>query len=246
MRRTHATVRNVVSSVTSSSCRVSRVGRSALTSSILPRRAEASSVACRRFPWICRPRQLASDNGPDGTGEKASHAASRLDGCCGPGLYVSRLTQLAARGESPAAFDRRCIPADCVAPQSHTAGIFPRRALSAGRIARLGATRDFHHGLLGHKVVGLDYAPASIRFARREAQKQGLDCEYRQEDIRKAVCGRRLGGGQRDPAEDPRRAQTRRHPVTGMRPPGQRTRAWRGRRKRARRSRAVDLGHRVR
>ncbi len=59
----------------------------------------------------------------------------------------SRCLALAARGESPAAFDRRCIPSDGVASRSHTAGILPRRALSDGRMAGLGATRDFHHGL---------------------------------------------------------------------------------------------------
>src|SRR5437867_8270664 len=82
----------------------------------------------------------------------------------------------AARGESPAAFGRRCIPAGCVAPRSNTPGIAPHRAQDArwgprsalvapfrrgphgadcalwgggGRIAALGATLDFHHGLLG-------------------------------------------------------------------------------------------------
>jgi hypothetical protein len=57
--------------------------------------------------------------------------------------------ELAARGESLAAFDWRCIPAGCVAPPSNTPGILGRRALPAGRLARLGATPDFHHGLLG-------------------------------------------------------------------------------------------------
>src|SRR5205809_2642504 len=55
---------------------------------------------------------------------------------------------LAARGETPAAFGRRCIPAGCVAPRSNTPGILARRALPSGRIAALGATLDFHHGLL--------------------------------------------------------------------------------------------------
>ena len=54
----------------------------------------------------------------------------------------------AARGESPAAFGRRCIPAGCVAPRSNIPDIFARRALPAGRITGLGATPDFHHGLL--------------------------------------------------------------------------------------------------
>src|SRR5205809_4749643 len=81
----------------------------------------------------------------------------------------------AARGEGLAAFDERCIPtppqrgcrvggpgAGGVAPPSNTPGIatpprkpraagapvLGRRALPAGRLARLGATPDFHHGLL--------------------------------------------------------------------------------------------------
>src|SRR5438477_12412651 len=60
---------------------------------------------------------------------------------------------LAARGESLAAFDGRCIPGGCVAPPSNTAGILGRRALPAGRLARLGATPDFHHGLLARAVT---------------------------------------------------------------------------------------------
>ena len=56
---------------------------------------------------------------------------------------------LAARRESPAAFDGRCIPPGCVAPRSHTAGMLPRHALPDGRITCLGATLDFHDGLLG-------------------------------------------------------------------------------------------------
>jgi hypothetical protein len=61
-------------------------------------------------------------------------------------LLPSRL--LAACGESLAAFDRRCIPAGCVAPPSNTPGILGRRALPPGRLAGLGATPDVHHGLL--------------------------------------------------------------------------------------------------
>ena len=62
---------------------------------------------------------------------------------------------LAARGESPAAFDRRCIRPDCVASRSNTSGILPRHALSARRITGLGATLDFHHGLLGFREGGI-------------------------------------------------------------------------------------------
>ena len=46
------------------------------------------------------------------------------------------------------AFDRRCIPAVCVARPSNMLNIFSPRAWSAGRITGLGARRHFHHGLL--------------------------------------------------------------------------------------------------
>ena len=62
---------------------------------------------------------------------------------------------LTARGESLAAFDGRCIPGGCVAPPSNTPGILGRRALPAGRLARLGATPDFHHGLLSAAAASL-------------------------------------------------------------------------------------------
>ena len=58
------------------------------------------------------------------------------------------MKKLAARDESLAAFDERCIPPGGVAPPSNTPGILRCRALPAGRLVRLGATRGFHHGLL--------------------------------------------------------------------------------------------------
>src|SRR6267143_4952711 len=78
---------------------------------------------------------------------------------CSKGLrYESLLTApLAARGESLAAFDGRCIPAGCVAPPSNTPGILGRHALPTGRLARLGATPDLHHGLLA--AVAIERAP---------------------------------------------------------------------------------------
>jgi penicillin G amidase len=85
-----------------------------------------------------------------------------------------KTVRLAARGESLAAFDGRCILGGCVAPPSNIpdilgrppsfAGTFPQprtsarprrslaeagRALPPRRLARLGATPDFHHELLG-------------------------------------------------------------------------------------------------
>src|ERR1700676_4639208 len=84
-----------------------------------------------------------------------------------PSCMIHSLTHvgLSARGESPAAFGQRCIPpppqrgcrvgdpgVDCVAPRSNTPGILTRRALpgpdASSITGALGATPDFHHGLL--------------------------------------------------------------------------------------------------
>ena len=64
--------------------------------------------------------------------------------------YTRKRTPQAARGASPPTFDRRGIPDDCVAPPSNTFSILGRLALSSGRFAGLGATRDLHHGLLAN------------------------------------------------------------------------------------------------
>ena len=77
----------------------------------------------------------------------------------------------AARGESPAAFGRRCIPPDCVAPRSNIPDILARRALPAGRIAGLGATPDFHQGLLGWFT--LLFLARSARRARYTVAQRG-------------------------------------------------------------------------
>ena len=77
-----------------------------------------------------------------------SHSRSVTRAALSRGGSIVVWATLAARGESSAAFDRRCIPAGCVASLSNTTGILPRRALSAERHASLGATLDFHHGLL--------------------------------------------------------------------------------------------------
>ena len=56
-----------------------------------------------------------------------------------------RSESLAARGKSPAAFERRCLPANGVELLAQRgriqAGMLARRALLAWRIAVLGATR---------------------------------------------------------------------------------------------------------
>ena len=72
--------------------------------------------------------------------------------------WLNEQLALAARGERSAAFDRRYIPAASVAPRSNTAGMLPRRALqrpdAASLATGLGATPDFHHGLLAPAELG--------------------------------------------------------------------------------------------
>jgi FAD:protein FMN transferase len=62
---------------------------------------------------------------------------------------------LAARDESPTAFDGRCIPALGVARRLNIPDIRPPHALIAGRLARLGAACDFHHGLLARPISAI-------------------------------------------------------------------------------------------
>jgi hypothetical protein len=61
--------------------------------------------------------------------------------------------QMLARGETTAGYDGRRILAGGVAPRSNTPDILGRGGLPAGRLARLGATREFHHGLLDRRTV---------------------------------------------------------------------------------------------
>jgi len=42
---------------------------------------------------------------------------------------------------------------------------------------------------LGHECLGIDYSPASIKYAAEQASKQKLTCDYLHEDIRKADFG---------------------------------------------------------
>lgn len=42
---------------------------------------------------------------------------------------------------------------------------------------------------LGHRCVGIDFSPASIAYAREQAETAGLDCEYIQHDLRSADFG---------------------------------------------------------
>jgi len=89
--------------------------------------------------------------------------AALLDGSYQPGdiwrVWIPKAgggqRGLAARGESRSAFDPRRIPPRGVAQRSNIGHILASRALRSGRIVGLGATTDFHHGLLspgrGHR-----------------------------------------------------------------------------------------------
>ena len=112
-----------------------------------PRRApQPAAVRAAGGGGAAAPPGALGDLGP-----RASHGARGRRGG-GPPAALARLRAvralLAARGGSRAAFGGRCIPAGCVAPPSNMPDILGRRALPAGRLARLGATPDFHHGLL--------------------------------------------------------------------------------------------------
>ena len=46
---------------------------------------------------------------------------------------------------------------------------------------------------LGHNCTGIDFSPASIEYARRQAQQEGQDCTYLHQDIRQAEYGAGYG-----------------------------------------------------
>ena len=46
---------------------------------------------------------------------------------------------------------------------------------------------------LGHRCVGIDFSPASIAYARDQAEEAGLECTYIQQDIRTADYGDEYG-----------------------------------------------------
>src|SRR6266850_4057002 len=132
-------------------------------------------------------------------------------------------SDLAARGESLAAFDGRCIPAGCVAPRSNTPGILGRRALPSGRLARLGATPDFHHGLLTAETAEIAEtyfslrAPRALRFLSSSAATTP-GRERRRRSPTSAAGRRRKSPAHRAPASGLLRF--RRVARRGARPPG--------------------------
>jgi SAM-dependent methyltransferase len=46
---------------------------------------------------------------------------------------------------------------------------------------------------LGHRCVGIDFSPASIAYAREQAEESGLECTYIQQDIRTVDYGEEYG-----------------------------------------------------
>jgi hypothetical protein len=99
-------------------------------------------------------------------------------------VAATRPAVLAAHGESLAAFDGRCILAGGVASPSNIPDILGRRALPARRLARLGATPDFHHGLLEAQPARAPYAGRPLTDALRDLQMQGLKIVFSSELVR--------------------------------------------------------------
>ena len=112
------------------------------------------------------------NSSPRGLKKRPGRAA-----CFRPGLPGRRQAMcLAVRGKSPPAFERRCIPPDCVARRSNMPNILAPRVLPGGRRGALGATPDFCHGLLDRQPLaalgpaGIDCpATGTRRHARPEA-----------------------------------------------------------------------------
>jgi SAM-dependent methyltransferase len=64
------------------------------------------------------------------------------------------------------------------------------------RILDLGCGPGFYTNRLvrlGHRCVGIDFSPASIAYAREQAEEAGLECTYIHQDIRTADYGDEYG-----------------------------------------------------
>jgi hypothetical protein len=96
---------------------------------------------------------------------------------------------LTARGKSLAAFDGRCILAGCVALPSNIPDILGHRAWPARRLARLGATPDFHHGLLS-TAQEFRAGPRPARKLRRGSPKLAQAARNFITPRRRSVCRR--------------------------------------------------------
>ena len=113
-----------------------------------PAASARSKAATHEFIAVAqcqlRPLRLDQDRRRD-PGEHRSLRSAHPQPHTGTRTYVTNHWDrtLGARGETPAAFDRRCIPPRLVAPRSHAARMLPRRAARAGRLPGLGATRAF-------------------------------------------------------------------------------------------------------
>ncbi len=116
---------------------------------------------------------------------------------CGTGS-AGAAWALAAGGESLAAFDGRCIPAGGVAPPSHTPGMLGRRALPAGRLARLGATPDFHHrlpALPAPRIAGFDRSAWAVAEANWTYRQLGIPGRATRHDLTRVQLQPRPGLG---------------------------------------------------
>jgi len=120
-------------------------------------------------PWRC----------PTGASRSPAGAASA------GAIFLDGIGHLTARGASPSAFDRRCIPPGCVARRSNIGHILASRALPSGRITGLGAATHLHHWLLSPRTQGIRRSRLDV--ARRRAMLRTSRCRYTRQHLR-AEC----------------------------------------------------------
>ena len=105
------------------------------------------------------------------------------------------------------AFDRVCIPADCVAPRSHTPGMLPQSALSGGRSPGLGARGTFTTDCYENRVSG-------------SPRQRDAHCQPHLHRRGRRDCGRPgPAGGGRCPRRGDHSGRLAHHPQHPPRPP---------------------------
>jgi SAM-dependent methyltransferase len=107
-----------------------------------------------------------------------------------PGFSARMLREHLSQAHDAASRRFELIDRHVVWLHDHILESQPTRILDLGCGPGLYASRLAR---LGHTCTGIDYSPASIAYAQEEARRDGLACEYRLEDIRRADYGTGFG-----------------------------------------------------
>ena len=110
--------------------------------------------------------RLAADQGDAGAQYNLGNMYANGEGVPQDDAEAVRWYRLGARGESPAAFDRRCNPPGGVAPRSQMPQFAPSSRLTIRAHHRSLCNAGFHHGLLAPRTRSILWAGHALLTAQ--------------------------------------------------------------------------------